>query len=288
MSSEILIKKINNIKVKKVPTTSPEDQRPIKGSKLFPRLSCNIFLCAKKFSGKTSCIYETIKHCVGRNTKIIVFCGSLYNDKSWKTIQNYCKSKKIDFEGHVSIFDDDGDNILQAFIDHLKTMKEGKDDEIEEDEEEVEEEQPVGIWSQGWGEETIEEKPEKKKKPRKSKYQSPEYMVILDDISTELKNSSVTALLKIHRHWSMKCIISSQQVNDLSVGARNQIDVTIIYKGMPIKKIDEIYKICMLNITLDQLMKMYNIATAKPFSFLYIDASTQQYRMNFDSELLPS
>jgi len=58
----IRIKKINNEKVKAIPieTVSPDK---IKGSAIFPDLYCNIFLVARKKSGKTSTIFKILKSC---------------------------------------------------------------------------------------------------------------------------------------------------------------------------------------------------------------------------------
>lgn len=66
------------------------------------------------------------------------------------------------------------------------------------------------------GAEVPEDEPkEKKKKSKKSKYLAPEYMIIFDDLSSELKSRSLLSLLKFNRHFKAKLIISSQWLHDL-------------------------------------------------------------------------
>ena len=71
-----------------------------------------------------------------------------------------------------------------------------------------------------------------KKKERKDRFQTPEYIFILDDLSDEMGSASVTALLKKNRHFRCKVILSSQYPNDLSKSARKQIDIWILFKSL--------------------------------------------------------
>jgi hypothetical protein len=274
--------KINNVKVKKVKFLVPDDTRPIKGADLFPKLCCNIFECAKQFSGKSTTTYNIIKKCVSKGTKVIVFCATLHNDDCWIAIQKYCEDKGIAFDGHTSIFDDDGDNLLEGLVTKLRDMKKMGDERMRDNEDEQIQDEPLQIWGQEEWKKQDEIKPKKK---RKSKFQDLDYMIILDDISVELKNKWVTALTKIHRHFKAKVIISSQAVTDLAPGARNQMNYTLVYGGMPDDRLEKIRICSALQITLEQLQKMYEFATEKKYSFLYIDAYNNRYRRNFDTEI---
>jgi hypothetical protein len=80
-------KKVNNVRVQKVPDEKAEDTRPIKGHELCSHLYGNIYLCAKKNSGKTTVVWNLINRCAGRDTTVIAFVSTLNNDKSWATIQ---------------------------------------------------------------------------------------------------------------------------------------------------------------------------------------------------------
>ena len=101
-----VLKKINNEKVELVPMVGMgEDKRPVRGEALFPELYANIFLCARKNSGKTSLIYTILKKCCGRDTKVLAFVSTLFKDQAWLGIQDYARKKGIYFEGHTSLID---------------------------------------------------------------------------------------------------------------------------------------------------------------------------------------
>ena len=76
-----------------------------------------------------------------------------------------------------------------------------------------------------------DENEEPKKKKKKSKYLAPEYMIIFDDLSSELKSRSLLSLMKFNRHFKAKLIISSQYLNDLLPESRKQIDLWLISKA---------------------------------------------------------
>jgi hypothetical protein len=257
--------KINNLKVRKVPLRGPEDTRKIKGAAMFPEVYANIFLCARKKSGKTSCLYKILKGCSGSNTKIIAFCSTLHKDASWGTIQEWADEKGLPFVGHTSLKDDEGMDQLDALVNELAEP------------EEEEEEKPKTDWI-----DTGYECSEEEEKPRKSRYRYPEYIIVLDDLSTELKSKSVTALLKKNRHFRAKIIISSQYLNDLLPEARKQLDYLIAFAGHPEKKLLEIHRDTDVHIPMNEFVQVYKFATSTPYSFLYIDCTNGQFRKNFN------
>ena len=75
----IKIKKINTEIVKPIPIHCiPHDK--IKGYCIFPDLYCNIFLVARKKSGKTSAIFKILKECIGKHTKVYLFASTIHKD----------------------------------------------------------------------------------------------------------------------------------------------------------------------------------------------------------------
>ena len=132
--------------------------------------------------------------------------------------------------------------------------------------------------------ETESEVEDKPLKPRRSKYQSPEYIIVFDDLSNELKSRTLLGLLKKNRHFKTKLIISSQWINDLLPESRKQIDLFLIFKGFPERKLTEIYKDCDSGLPFDTFYKLYKKATKKPYSFLYIGSDS--YRCNFDKQFI--
>src|SRR5690606_23379282 len=105
--------------------------------------------------------------------------------------------------------------------------------------------------------ETESEVEDKPLKPRRSKYQSPEYIIVFDDLSNELKSRSLLGLLKKNCHFKTKLIISSQWIHDLLPESRKQIDLFLIFKGFPERKLTEIYQDCDSGLPFDTFYKLY-------------------------------
>ena len=120
--------KINDIVVKPVKIKKP-DEKQILGSDLLPLYS-NVFLSARKHSGKTSVIYNIIKKCCNKESKVIVFCSTYTKDPSWIAIQEYLDKKHIPNEFYMSIHDD---NALRNLIDQMQTCVYSSDEEDSDD-----------------------------------------------------------------------------------------------------------------------------------------------------------
>ncbi len=293
----ISLKQINNQKVKAIPIPD-EDMRPIKGFDICEEVYANIFLCARKKSGKTSALFKIMKECSTKKTIFVVFCSTCYKDKNWIQIRKYFEKKGMDIRVYTSIYED-GIDQLSDLVEDLK--KEAKDEEehINEKKENNETLDNVDrcddilsrlevMHSYGTGKTSRppEDECDKKRKPKKSKYQAPEYMIIFDDLSSELKSKSLLSLLKFNRHFKSKLIISSQWLHDLLPESRKQIDLFLIFKGFPEDKIALIYKDCDSSVPFDIFYKIYKGSTIKPHSFMYIDTRSDEFRCNFDKKFI--
>lgn len=273
----IRARRINNQVVRPPPPTKPLDTRPVKGAELFPELYANIFLVAKKKSGKTSVVYKIIKTCATKDTTVIAFVSTLYKDDNWLSIQKYCREKGIPFLGFTSLMDNNVDK-LQELIKSLES------EAMEREMETLEKEQKVdksclllaGPDSDNEEDEVVR---------RKSKYRVPDYLLIFDDLSDELKAKSIITLLKKNRHFLCKCIMSSQYVLDIKPESRRQLDYWLVFAGQPIEKLNDIHSKADLSISKELLYKIYKFATKEKYSFLYIDPETQTYRRNFNEEI---
>jgi hypothetical protein len=124
----------------------------------------------------------------------------------------------------------------------------------------------------------------KEKKPKQPKKLAPEIIFVFDDLSNELKSSTLTSLLKKNRHLKCKVCVSSQYLCDLAPESRKQQDTWLIFKGQPLEKLKEIHKDADISIPLDMFLYLYKVATAKPYSFLYIDTRNDKYRVGFNRE----
>lgn len=267
----IILKKINNEVVKPVKLNTPDDKKPIKGFDLIPELYANIFLNAKKKSGKSTVLFNLIKKTIDKKTKVVIFCSTLYKDATYKCIRDYLDKHNITWEGFTSLTDE-GTDKLEELVQKLQNEapKEEKEKELK-----------------GKGKEKKEsiilcDTDEEDDEEEKTKFRTPEYMIILDDLSTELKSTSLISLLKKNRHFKSKIIISSQYWNDLRPESRKQMDNILIFKSIPENKLKEIYHDADLAVSYPTFVKLYKFATKEPFSFLYIDCNDNIFRRNFN------
>lgn len=113
-------------------------------------------------------------------------------------------------------------------------------------------------------------------------YQSPEFILIFDDLSNELKFPSLVSLLKKNRHFKLKIIISSQYLNDLKPESIRQLDYVLLFKGQTDDKLIKVLTACDLAIDFPTLKAIYDDAVKEPFGFLYISVREDQFRKNFD------
>lgn len=132
----ISLKKINTQKVNKIPIPD-EDTRPIKGHDICEEVFANIFLCAKKKSGKTSALFKILKECVVKKTIIVIFCSTAYKDECWIQIRKYFTNKDMDIRVYTSIFEDGEDQLSNLIEDLKQEAKDEEDKANEEPEDEV-------------------------------------------------------------------------------------------------------------------------------------------------------
>ena len=168
----ISLQKINNQRVKKIHLPK-KDTRPVKGFEICEEVYANIFLCARKKSGKTSALFKIMKECSDKNTIFIIFCSTCYKDPNWIQIRKYFEKKKMEVNVFTSIYENGEDQLDKLIV----TLKEEAKQKEEDDKEEVEEsnvdrcDDLLLRLHNLYQEEEIQES---EKKPRKSKYQAPE------------------------------------------------------------------------------------------------------------------
>ncbi len=226
-----------------------------------------------------------------KKTIIIIFCSTLYKDKNWIAIRKWVEKRGNPHEFFTSIHQD-GEDQIQRLVDELNDEARAR----EEEQNDKEEEHPVSnidrlmnyFKNHGHG-----DKKEKKKKKPKDKYQSLEYFIVFDDIGNELKSPSLLALLRQNRHYLSKIVISSQYLNHLLPESRKQLDLFIIFKGQPEKKLQEIYRDADLAIPFEKFLSMYKEATKinkdkkkKQFPFFYVDTRNDDFRRYFNQRFI--
>lgn len=266
----ISTQKINNTKVSPV-KVAKLDKSKIKGGDLFEELYGNIFICAKKKSGKSTVVFNILKKCADKNTRIVIISATVHKDHTYRAITDYFETKGNTVITYTSIKENGEDN-LNTIIEMLRDPE-----EVEEEDDEEEESMPILITD-----ETIKKK--RKRKPRKPKYIAPELIFVLDDLSTELRYPSVSMLLKSNRHYKCKVIMSSQYPNDLVPASMMQLDYLLLFGNHTKEKLELMHTRMDLSIPLELFIDMYKHATQKKYSFLYVDTVNEKYRVNFNRE----
>src|SRR5579885_1256271 len=240
----IQAKRINNVKVD--PLVLPKQPKHILGCKLFSQLNANIFIAAPKNSGKTTVIKKILDECADKNTHVIIFCGTIHNDPTWKAIIDDLDHRHIKHSDFTSIFTDNGVNILDALIKELTSPEEEKQAPA------------VKIPIMKFAEDDKPDTETKEKKKKKKKYQSPDYIIIFDDLSAELKNPMIPKLMKIQRHFSSKIIISSQSYIDCDPRVRNgNLDYLLLFRNIPDHVLDRIYEEQSIPMNIEMFKKLY-------------------------------
>lgn len=262
----IKVHKVNRVKVK--PIHLPQiEKKNIKGKDLFDELYFNVFICSRKKSGKTQLIWNILNKCTNKLSKVIIFCPTIHKDNTYQEIIKKLQDRGINVVTFTS-FIEDGVDQLKEMINFFQT------DQKEEDEE--------GQKVRYVKFDDEEEEDEKKYKPKKL---APEYVIVMDDMASELKNKNVANLLKTHRHYHSSCIVSSQYPNDCTPESIKQFDYLILFKNHSTNKLEEIHQRIDTSLPFEEFEKLYEFATKKPFSFLKIDTRNDTFYENFDKRL---
>lgn len=258
---------VSKIKIKadqvKVPKIETYDDRFVVAKDWFSIPYSNIFISASKKSGKTILIYNIMQKCAGKNTKVFIFCPTFENDKTYKAIIEMLEDKGCT----VECFKD---------LDDLHDVTQNLSIDEPEEEEYIDKEIKVI-----YGGKIITVTESKKINKKKDKKVYAKNIIIFDDISPELKNVGVAALLKINRHLHSKVIISSQHLYDITPQCRGQIDYLCLFPGISFKRLENLYTSMDCHTDIENFLKYYRDATSKRFNFLMYDKGNNEFRKNF-------
>lgn len=277
------LRKINDSKVQDIPMYGgKKDTRPVKGADIIPEPYPNIFLLGRKKSGKTSTIFHILKNKVGKKTHVTIISGSVYNDANWKSIRAFLDQNGISYDAYESVTIKEGSqriNVLDNLVEELNMKaEEREEEELKKDEKQegsgTRDTKDIYLDAMIGGS-------DKKKKEKKEKYLTPEQIIILDDLSTELRNQSVASLIKKNRHYKALVLISSQYLKDLTPATRQNIDVWIIFRGQEMKLLKTVHEDASVPFSFDQFVGMYKKAMEHDRSFFYVNSTYDDYRIRF-------
>lgn len=234
---------------KVAPIANPDNDKKKPKSQLFSHPYTNTWVCSRKNGGKTSLLFHILKRLLKRNTIVITMCPSHSKDVAWRSIIEWLDEHErthFEYYGLNDRGEDEGDEAESPIDSLIHYLKTSTDD------------------------------PKLKL----------DYVIIFDDLGTEVRDRRLSNLLKKNRHFKCNIIISSQFATDLEPQAIAQIDNCFLSKGNNIDKLEHVCKLLDLPIEFDEFNSLYNIGTERPFSFLHIDTRKNKYYSNFDYELI--
>ena len=270
----IKLKTINNEVVLPMQTPDDEDKRAPRGVEMVSAPYANIYVCAKKQTGKTNIVAKCAMKFVGPETSVHIFCSTVYTDPKYIELGKYFDKHDIAYYPSTSIYDDDGNDLL---ADILKIDEDFLDNGKAEDDDPK---PKIHLLD-------LDPKPKERKK-KKSKFKELRRLFIFDDLSNEIRRSkSLIKLLKINRHLKCKCIVASQWLKDLDPQCINQLDYVFLLKFHNEEKLEDLREKLDLSIPLDLFLFMYKYVTRNKneFNFLYI-TRFESYRMNFNKQII--
>lgn len=267
---EITESKINKINVEVLKPKEEFNERSVLGWNYLPNPYSNVFLCAKKASGKTNVIYNLIKNVIDKRTKVIIFSGSVDKDNTYKEIIKYCNKKNIDCTTYHS-FLENRVNLVDELIRSLRLEEKQEKDKAKKVQE---------VEHKLLTEENDPRPPRKKKKKI-----VPQILLIFDDLGNVLRDQSIATLSKLNRHYKIMNLMSFHANTDILPSTSKQADFIMLFQGYTVEKLEKLHADLLLSVNFDTLLELYRYATREKYHFLYIDVRNNKYRKNFDIEL---
>jgi len=273
----------------------------------------NCCLVSKKRSGKTNMIYHIMRNIVGQNTDIYIFCSTARRDKTWIQMIEELKKKGNNVVVYDGLYDTVMNGKRRTTVNNLKqlmdTFKEEEGEEENKKEKKKKKDKQEGgnhrlfkpyerniswdMLEQNHPARRLfpnlqiikrEETPKpKEKRKTKSRKLYPEKILILDDLSDQIKDPIIPAVLKVNRHYKMVCLLSTQFPNDIRPSARSQFNQLFTWKGHSPQKVEVLRRMCDTNLDEDEFYELYKEATAEPYGFMYCDIDDGKIYKNFDN-----
>ena len=260
---------------------------PVRGQELISELYANMFLVAKKNSGKTTVISHLLKHTIDKRTTVCIFSSTVHIDKAWIAIQKMLKRKGISVFVFTSLVED-GVNLLEQFLDGVSNENTNprSSEVLEEKKECINKEPDTKRLCHFPEEDTKTVEPEKKERLISYSTRVPKYWMILDDLDVASLRSPVIAnMLKKNRHYQMRTSIVSQHVIHIKPDSYSQLDYLYLWAGFAEDYVRKVWEHISSHMDFNEFYTLYREATAEKYSFLNIDIRNQSYRVKFGKHL---
>jgi hypothetical protein len=298
-------KKQKKVKLQVVKTEADYDPEKVLGKEMFPELYSNIYIAGKKKSGKTQLVFNILKKCANKATKVMIFSATVNKDATYKEIIKMLDKKGIDHMEYEHFIDEDGTDLLAEFIAKAKEQAEEENGEdyvpapptsrkyvpLEEariifgDEVPRKELEKKQAEADKKAEEAAAKAAAKKAKRKGKGKLVPEYILVFDDLGEDLRKKAVSQLLIKNRHFKCKTICLSQWITYLPPTAIRQLDYVILFGGFNGEKLEDLHVKLDLSDSFEHFERVYKNATAKKYHFLYIDIANNEYRNDFNDRV---
>lgn len=287
--------RLNNIVVRPFESASI-DMEKVKGKNYLPEPYNLNLLCCKRKSGKSTAIGRAVLGTTNASTVFIVFSPNCKTDDTMVEILKEIKERGNPLLTYPSLWRGKED-LLQTVINAIL------DEEEEDEEAPVVQENPArrpmmtiriggSAYQAPVSEGKKEEIPIFKKTKKKPKLIAPRYVVIIDDLATELNRThdGLANLCFNGRHLKMAIYISFQYKNQLPPALWAQATYIFIFKNFSRKKLIEIYESADLHsVTLEQFLEIYRYCTHTDNDndrpFMMIETNKGIYRKNFNKKI---
>ena len=235
-------------------------------------------MVGRKRSGKTNVVISTIIRSAGPATKVMIFSSTVNSDPNWAEAKEMFEEMGIVYETFTSI--------TEGKTNHLAELCEYLEAPLEQESDSDADPSDIGIEIAMDGktpeEEEAEREPETDAEPEKL---APRFIIVIDDLSTELKDPQVASLMKRNRHFGVEMLVGSQNYKDLiGTGARDQINYMLLWKGIRVSLLREIHAEKGPPFDFETFLAMYTAATGspeEPHQFLYCGIRDDDYRIGF-------
>lgn len=287
----IRIKKINKEVVTPVIQKAPASAKTVRNYDQFPLVYNNVCIIARKNSGKSTLIHDSLKKSVDKNTHVIIFSPTFSQDPIYHDhIANMLDSKGVTYEVHPNIFDEEGNNIVEQFcIETEIEMKAEKDAEKARKENKRKKMEKIQNKEDFFKQKLLnQEGGDEEPPPKKKKLMAPRYILIFDDLSSAMRDKQVSKLLTKNKHFKSRIYMCLHNVSNLHPDGMRMVDTMILFPSINEMNLDSIAEKMFITHKDDTrhetlFKELYKDATSEPYNFLYFDKASGNFRKNFDS-----
>ena len=268
--------KVNNIAVKPIVSSTFEPKKVRFGQVLSNPYNCTL-LCAKRKSGKTSCLNTILQKQGSKKTTYFIFSPTTNTDDTWVAILKNLKERGNDVTVFDSIYDGKT-NIVETIINELTAGE--KDEETKKDEEP----KPAPNSKINFGDEQLDENG--KVKEYKEKKLAPKIIFVFDDCAEVIKNPQISRLCKLGRHLKASIYISVQYTNDIPPAIYKNCDYMLCFRSFSEDKLEHVHRHCDLSIPIETFKALYEfIHKDGGYNFLFVDVRSSTFRKNFNIQI---